>query len=123
LRVTGGGVATTRVFSTPRLETRGAQTRAPRRHPVNNFNDGAPGTIVASNAGNVRNPAWLYNLRAHPDVRFGGIAMRAAVVTGDAERDRLSVLADRVFPAFASYRRDAEKVHRTIPIVQLTPTH
>jgi hypothetical protein len=33
----------------------------------------------------------------------------------------LWVLADRVFPAFANYRHDAAKVHRTIPIVQLTP--
>ena len=30
-------------------------------------------------------------------------------------------LADRVFPAFASYRRAAAKVDRSIPIVQLTP--
>jgi hypothetical protein len=31
----------------------------------------------------------------------------------------LWVLADHVFPAFARYRRDAAKVNRTIPIVQL----
>jgi hypothetical protein len=42
-------------------------------------------------------------------------------VDGEAERDRLWQLADRVFPAFASYRRDAAKVNRSIPIVQLTP--
>jgi hypothetical protein len=30
------------------------------------------------------------------------------------------VLADRVFPAFASYRREAAKLNRTIPIVQFT---
>ena len=47
--------------------------------------------------------------------------MRAMVVTDEAERDRLWVLADRVFPAFANYRGDAAKVNRTIPIVQLTP--
>jgi hypothetical protein len=47
--------------------------------------------------------------------------MRAAVVDDEAERNRLWPLADRVFPAFASYRRDAARVHRRIPIVQLTP--
>jgi hypothetical protein len=47
--------------------------------------------------------------------------MRASVVDDEAERERLWVLADRVFPAFARYRDDAAKVNRRIPIVQLTP--
>ena len=46
--------------------------------------------------------------------------MRASVVEDETERDRLWTLADRFFP-FARYREDAAKVHRTIPIVQLTP--
>lgn len=37
----------------------------------------------------------------------------------EAECARLRILADRVFPAFANYRRDAAKLNRTIPIVQL----
>jgi hypothetical protein len=41
-------------------------------------------------------------------------------VDNEDERERLWVLADRVFPAFATYRRDAAKVNRTIPIVQLS---
>ncbi len=61
-----------------------------------------------------------YNLRTHPDVTFGGIAMRATVVDDEGERARLWVLADRVFPAFPKYRQEAAKVKRTIPIVQLT---
>jgi deazaflavin-dependent oxidoreductase (nitroreductase family) len=76
---------------------------------------------VASNAGSPRHPSWYHNLRAHPDVIFGGIAMQATVVDDEAERNRLWQLADRVFPAFATYRRDAAKVNRSIPIVQLTP--
>ena len=38
-----------------------------------------------------------------------------------SEQARLAALADRVFPAFANYRRDADKIGREIPIVQLTP--
>ena len=45
--------------------------------------------------------------------------MRATVVDDEAERERLWELADRVFPAFATYRRDAARVNRAIPIVQL----
>ena len=122
LRVTGGRLSTALVFPTAVLETEGARTGAPRRNAVIYFHDGEWATIVASNAGAPTHPAWFHNLRAHPDVTFGGIAMRATVVEDEGERARLWALADRVFPAYPSYRRDAARTGRTIPIVQLTPT-
>ena len=121
LRLTRGRVATTLVFPTAVLETVGAKTGGRRRNAVIYFHDGDRVTIVASNAGSPRHPSWYHNLRAHPDVVFGGIPMRAAAVEDEAERARLWRLADRVFPAFANYRRDADRVRRRIPIVQLTP--
>jgi deazaflavin-dependent oxidoreductase (nitroreductase family) len=121
LRVTRGRFATTLVFPTALLETRGAKSGACRRNAIIYFHDGDRITIIASNAGAARHPAWFHNLRAHPDVTFGAVPMRATVVTDEADCARLWVLADRVFPAFANYRRDAAKVPRTIPIVQLTP--
>jgi len=120
LRATRGRLATTLMFPTAVLETTGAKSGARRQNAIIYFHDGDRITIVASNAGSPRHPSWYHNLRAHPDVLFGGIAMRATVVCDAAERDRLWPLADRVFPAFASYRRDAAKVKRSIPIVQLT---
>jgi hypothetical protein len=42
------------------------------------------------------------------------------VVGDEAERQRLWVLADRVFAPYAAYRREAAKANRTIPIVQLS---
>jgi deazaflavin-dependent oxidoreductase (nitroreductase family) len=120
LRVTRGRVATTLVFPTALLETRGARTGARRRNAIIYFHDGDRVIIVASNAGSSKHPAWYHNLSAHPDVTFGGIPMRATAMTDAAERERLWVLADRVFPAFASYRRDAVNAGRRIPIVQLT---
>jgi hypothetical protein len=47
--------------------------------------------------------------------------MRATVISDQAECDRIWALADRVFAPYATYRREAAKVNRTIPIVQLTP--
>lgn len=121
LRLTRGRLATTLVFPTAVLETTGAKSGAPRRNAIIYFHDGERVIIVASNAGSPRHPSWYHNLRARPDVVFGGIPMRAAAVEDEAERERLWRLADRVFPAFASYRRDAARVNRAIPIVQLTP--
>lgn len=119
LRATRGRFATTLVFPAALLETRGAQTGKLRRNAAIYFHDGSRVVIVASNAGASHHPAWFHNLRAHPDVVFGGLPMCATEVVDETERARLSGLADRVFPAFANYRRDAAKVHRTIPIVQL----
>jgi deazaflavin-dependent oxidoreductase (nitroreductase family) len=121
LRVTGGRLASTLVFPTALLETRGAHTGAPRRNAIIYFHDGDRVVVAASNAGSGRHPAWYHNLVAHPDVTFGGIAMRASVVVDDAERQRLWPMADRVFPAYLKYREDAAAHHRTVPLVLLTP--
>ena len=120
LRVSRGRLSTTLVFPTAVLETVGARSGVLRRNAIIYFHDGDRVTIAASNAGSPRHPAWYHNLRTHPDVNFAGIPMRAHVVDDEAEQKRLWVLADRVFPAFASYRRDAAKLNRTIPIVQLS---
>jgi deazaflavin-dependent oxidoreductase (nitroreductase family) len=120
LRATRGRLATTLVFPTAVLETQGARSGTRRRNAIIYFHDGDRITIAASNAGYSKHPAWYHNLRAHPDVTFGGNPMHAIEVDDEAERERLWVLADRIFPAFASYRRDAAKVSRRIPIIQLT---
>jgi deazaflavin-dependent oxidoreductase (nitroreductase family) len=108
------------VLPTALLQTRGAKSGAVRRNAVIYFHDGDRVTIIASLAGAPRHPAWYHNLRADPDVTFGGLPMRAEVVSDEAERERIWKLADRVFAPYATYRRDAAKANRTIPIVQLT---
>jgi deazaflavin-dependent oxidoreductase (nitroreductase family) len=119
LRFTRSRFATTLVFPTAVLETRGARTGAVRRNAVIYFCDGDRIVIVASNAGGPRDPGWYHNLVAHPHVTLGGLPMRAAVVNS-ADRDRLWALADHVFPAFANYRRDAAARGRRIPLISLT---
>jgi deazaflavin-dependent oxidoreductase (nitroreductase family) len=121
LRATRGRVGMGLVLPTALLETRGARSGALRRNAVIYFHDGDRVTIVASKAGDERHPAWFHNLRAHPDVTFGRIPMRATMVSDEAERRRIWALADRVFAPYATYRRDAAKVNRRIPIVQLAP--
>lgn len=124
LRRTGGRLASTLVFPTAVLETRGARTGAVRRNAVIYFHDTEHGEgrviVAASNGGASRNPNWYHNLVAAPEVTFGDIPMRATVVD-DSECDRLWPLADNVFPAFARYRRIAAARGRTIPLVELTP--
>jgi deazaflavin-dependent oxidoreductase (nitroreductase family) len=121
MRISGGRFGLDLMIPTALLETRGAKSGILRRNVVIYFHDGDLVTIVASKLGYPNHPAWFHNLRAHSDVTFGGIPMRASVVDDEAERQRLWLFADRVFAPYAAYRREAAKVSRTIPIVRLTP--
>jgi deazaflavin-dependent oxidoreductase (nitroreductase family) len=122
LRVTRGRLGTGLMLPTALLQTRGARSGTMRRNAVIYFHDGERVTIIASKAGRPGNPSWFYNARANPDVLLGGQPFRAEVVEDETARARLWELADRVFPAFAVYRRNAALTGRSIPILQLLPS-
>jgi deazaflavin-dependent oxidoreductase (nitroreductase family) len=122
MRLTRGRVGTGLLLPTALLQTRGARTGLPRRNAVIYFHDGEQVIIIASQAGRPENPSWFYNVRAHPDVLLGGQPFRAEVISDEASRTRLWELADRVFPAFSTYRASAARAGRTIPILQLMPS-
>ena len=121
MSLTRGRIGTGGLLPTALLETRGARSGEPRRNAVIYFHDGENVVIVASKLGMPNHPAWLHNLRANPDVVFGGQPFTAQVVEDEAERQRLWTLADRVFPPYATYRARAARAGRTISIVKLTP--
>ena len=122
LRLTGNRVATTVAIPTAVLETRGARSGKLRRNAVIYFHDGDRAVIAASNAGAPRHPDWFHNVVADPSVTLGGLPMLAQLVDDPGERERLWMLADRIFPGYAVYRRDAELAGRTIPLISLVPT-
>ena len=121
LRLSGGRIGMGLLLPTGLLETRGARTGMPRRNGVIYFHDGERVTIIASKLGLPQHPAWFHNLRAHPEVKFGGRRFHAQVIDDESERARLWQLADRVFPAYSDYRERSARAGRDIPIVQLTP--
>lgn len=121
LSLSGGRIRLGMGIPTALLETTGARSGQRRRNAVIYFHDQADVIIVASKLGMDRHPAWLHNLRAHPEVVLGGEAFTAQVVEDEAERQRLWQLADRVLPAYATYRERAKESGRTIPIVRLMP--
>lgn len=120
LRITNGRFSTAAPLAAALLETIGARTGERRRTATLYFHDGDRVTIIPSYRGEPRHPAWYHNVKAHPDVTFGGLPFHAQVVTDEHERERLWALADQVYPAFAEFRARALAANRTIPIVQLT---
>ena len=121
MRLTRGRLGTGLLLPTALLQTRGARTGLVRRNAVIYFHDRGRVIIFASQAGRPENPAWYHNARADPEVELGGERFRAELVADEAERTRLFGLAERVLPAFASYRESACRAGRKIPILELTP--
>jgi deazaflavin-dependent oxidoreductase (nitroreductase family) len=105
------------------LETIGAKSGEPRRIPLLYLRDGNHVVLVASKGGNTKNPAWYWNLKANPQVRFlgpGGVSgdYVAREAKGD-ERARLWAEAVDYYDGFATYQGRTDG--RQIPVVVLEP--
>ena len=103
------------------LLSTGAKTGAARRATLYAWEDGDRLVLVGSRGGAKRNPAWVHNLREHPEVRVTrGKAERsygAREVEG-RQRARLWRLAADRFPMYDRY---AERTDRQIPVFLLEP--
>ncbi|GGM67394.1 nitroreductase/quinone reductase family protein [Dactylosporangium sucinum] len=104
------------------LTTVGRRSGAERTNPVGWF-PGPDGSwlIVASANGAVDNPAWYYNLAAHPDnvrIEVDGdtIAVTAEQLHG-AQREQAWQQITAAAPRFGQYQR---KTDRELPIIRLT---
>ena len=100
----------------------GNKTGAIRKTPLMRVKDGANYVLVASTGGRPKNPVWVHNLRAKPEVDLRDLAavqkMRVREVTDAAEREHLWKLADAAYARFVEYRA---KTTRVIPIFVAEP--
>jgi deazaflavin-dependent oxidoreductase (nitroreductase family) len=102
------------------LTTTGAKSGEARDAIVTFHRDGDHIVIAASKGGADTNPAWYYNLLAHPDakVEIGTdvIPVHATVESSGPERDRLWDQHVRELPQFGEY---PSKTDRVIPMIVL----
>jgi len=95
----------------------GNKTGAIRKTPLMRVKDGENYVLVGSMGGAPKNPVWVYNLRANPQVELRDLSvvqtMRVREVTDTAERERLWKVTEVAYPRFAEYRT---KATRMIPI-------
>ena len=105
------------------LTTVGRKSGLPRTNPVGWF-PGPDGSwlIVASAAGAARNPAWYYNIAAHPDQVQIEVQGRKVAVVADQlhgpERETAWQQIITAAPRFAQYQ---QKTDRELPIIHLAP--
>ena len=101
------------------LDHVGAKSGTKRTAPLAYVSDGDDVVLVASKGGYPKNPAWFYNLKAHPEttVQIGSEKrpVRARVATA-AEHERLWPLAVKTYSGYADYQKRTE---RKIPLVIL----
>jgi deazaflavin-dependent oxidoreductase (nitroreductase family) len=105
------------------LTTTGRKSGKPRSVMLTSpVQEGETWVIVASRGGDDNHPAWLLNLRDHPDVeaRLQGKPkqrMHARIATPE-ERARLWPQVTATYKGYAGYQR---KTAREIPLVLLEP--
>jgi deazaflavin-dependent oxidoreductase (nitroreductase family) len=122
LRVSGGRVGS-RMGSMKvlLLETTGHKSGQPRTVGLSHLEADGRYYVMASYAGEDRDPAWAKNLQAQPraTVTIGGrsIPVVARVLEG-AERE---AVFDRFVEADAAYGEYRERTTREIPVFELRP--
>ena len=77
--------------------------------------------MVASNAGDDRDPAWWRNLQAQPEAEVEIGATRRPVRARQATPEEAGPLYERFVAAIPTYDEYRRKVARPIPVVILEP--
>ena len=100
----------------------GNKTGEIRKTPLMRVKDGDNYILVGSQGGAPRDPAWVHNLRANPQVELRDETalrpMRVREIKDAAERARLWRLAVAAYPPYAEYQT---RTQRQIPIFLAEP--
>jgi F420H(2)-dependent quinone reductase len=121
------GVVGHRMLGVPTLllRTTGRRSGATRTNGLVYARDGDDYLVVASNGGADQPPAWLHNVRAHPDVEVQVARTRRAgtarvVEQSDPDYERLwKIVNDNNHDRYTAYQRQTT---RAIPVIVVTPT-
>ncbi len=101
---------------------KGAKTGGIRKIPVMKVEVDGNYVLIGSMGGQPKNPAWVYNLRAHPDTeirdRTEVMPMRVREVEDAEERARLWAAAAAAYPPYDEYQAKTERV---IPVFLAEP--
>jgi deazaflavin-dependent oxidoreductase (nitroreductase family) len=119
-----GGQASGVLAGTPLLLLHhvGARTGTPRVTPLaySCHRDGRV-VVIASNGGADAHPAWLHNVRAHPEVAVEVGTDRVAVRASEPDGPERDELWAEVIGRFPDVARFQAQTRRTIPLVVLQP--
>ena len=100
----------------------GNKTGGVRKTPLMRVKVDEGYVLIGSYGGRPKDPVWVHNLRANPDVEIRDktevFNMRVREVTEDPERARLWAASATAFPPYDEYQA---KAPRTIPVFIAEP--
>jgi len=100
----------------------GGKSGAIRKTPLMRVKDGNSYVLVGSMGGAPKNPVWVYNIRANPEVEIRDRAevsrMRVREVRDEGERSRLWELSVAAYPPYEDYQK---RTSRKIPVFVAEP--
>ncbi len=100
----------------------GNKTGAIRKIPVMQVKVDGGHVLIGSYGGRPKDPVWVHNLRANPDVEIRDhtevIKARVREVSDDDERARLWAAAAKAYPPYDDYQA---KTDRKIPVFLAEP--
>jgi deazaflavin-dependent oxidoreductase (nitroreductase family) len=105
-----------------KLTTTGRKSGLQRVHSLIYLRDGLDYALIASNGGKERDPGWLFNIRANPQVSLevhGARINGVAEVAGPEKRRELWARLVAIAPMYLGYEK---RTQREIPIVIVHPT-
>ena len=101
----------------------GNKTGATRKIPLMRVKVDNGYVLIGSMGGQPKNPVWVYNLRANPDVEIRDktevFKMRVREITDDQERERLWDASAEAYPPYNEYQA---RTSRKIPVFIAEPT-
>ena len=105
------------------MTSKGARTGADRRSILTYHRDGDDYIVAGTAGGSKKDPAWIHNLKAEPNVDIEVDNERSAatttIVEDGNERDQLWDDHVRALPWFADY---PAQTGRVIPMVRISRT-
>ena len=101
------------------LSSVGRKTGHTRFSPLLYVQDGERWIVVASNAGDERDPAWWLNLQTHPEARIQLRDQHFPVKARRANQEECELLWPRLIAAYRSFASYRTRTRREIPIVIL----
>jgi len=104
------------------LTTIGAKTNQPRTMPLIGLFDRQKIALVASSFGREHNPAWYYNLKAHPQCEVQHHTRSGKYMAHEAvgqEYEHYWQMAVSFYEGYDKYKQRA--AHRHIPVMVLEP--
>jgi deazaflavin-dependent oxidoreductase (nitroreductase family) len=104
------------------LENVGRKSGTLHLTPLLFVEDAGRYVVVASNAGDDRNPAWWLNLREHPETAVRVRGRRIPVKAHRAGPDETQELWPRLEASYQPYAQYRTRTRREIPVVILEPT-